>query len=64
MFNRGNGRLYLGQLVSSRESTNAWINSQGVFVNDTDGKNIYNIVQDNINPNTGTETNATIGPVQ
>lgn len=64
MFNRGNGRLYLGQLVSSRETTNAWINSQGVFVNDTDGKNIYNVVQDNINQNTGTETNSTIGTAQ
>lgn len=64
MFNRGNGRLYLGQLVSSKETTNAWINTQGNFVNDTDGKNIYNIVQEDINPNTGVETNSNIGPVQ
>jgi hypothetical protein len=53
MFNRGNGRLYLGQLVSSKESTNAWVNTQGVFPNDTDGKNIYDIVNDNIDPLTG-----------
>jgi hypothetical protein len=33
MFNRGNGRLYLGQLVNSGESTQAFINTQGVFVN-------------------------------
>lgn len=34
MFNRGNGRLYLGQLVSSGESTKAYINSKGVFLNE------------------------------
>lgn len=33
MFNRGNGRLYLGQLTSSGESTQAWINTSGVQVN-------------------------------
>jgi hypothetical protein len=33
MFNRGNGRLYLGQLVSSGESTNAYITTGGVKVN-------------------------------
>jgi hypothetical protein len=58
MFNRGNGRLYLGQLVSSKETTNAFVNTQGNFVNNTAGQNIYNIVEENINPLTGTETNA------
>lgn len=58
MFNRGNGRLYLGQLVSSKETTNAFVNTQGNFVNNTEGKNIYNIVNENIDPLTGTETNA------
>jgi len=33
MFNRGNGRLYLGQLVEAEESTNAWINTSGIQVN-------------------------------
>jgi hypothetical protein len=58
MFNRGNGRLYLGQLIASRESTNAWVNTQGNFPNDVDGKNIYTIVNENIDPLTGKETNA------
>ena len=58
MFNRGNGRLYLGQLVSSKETTNAFVNTQGNFVNNTAGQNIYNIVEENTNPLTGTETNA------
>ena len=58
MFNRGNGRLYLGQLVASRESTNAWVNTQGNFPNDTENKNIYTIVNENIDPLTGKETNA------
>jgi hypothetical protein len=34
MFNRGNGRLYLGQLVSSGESTSAYITTSGVKVNE------------------------------
>jgi hypothetical protein len=33
IFNRGNGRLYLGQLVEAGESTNAWINTSGIQVN-------------------------------
>jgi hypothetical protein len=33
MFNRGNGRLYLGQLVSSGESTNAFKTTSGVYPN-------------------------------
>ena len=33
MFNRGNGRLYLGQLVSSGESTNAFTTTEGVKPN-------------------------------
>ena len=33
MFNRGNGRLYLGQLVSSGESTNAYTTTEGVKPN-------------------------------
>lgn len=34
MFNRGNGRLYLGQLVESTESTDAFITSSGLKPND------------------------------
>jgi hypothetical protein len=34
MFNRGNGRLYLGQLVTSGESTKAFTNTRGVRVNE------------------------------
>lgn len=34
MFNRGNGRLYLGQLVSSGESTNAFVTTEGVKPNE------------------------------
>ncbi len=37
MFNRGNGRMYLGQLVESGETTNAYINSSGLLVNDFTG---------------------------
>ena len=63
MFNRGNGRLYLGQLISSRESTNAWVNTQGNFPNDTNGSNIYDVARRNVNTRTGTEGNPT-GPGQ
>jgi hypothetical protein len=62
MFNRGNGRLYLGQLVSSRESTKAWVTTQGTFPNDTDGKDIYSIVNENIDPLTGKEKIGLTGP--
>jgi hypothetical protein len=55
MFNRGNGRLYLGQLISSKESTKAFVNTRGVFPNDTEDKTIYDVVNDNINLNDGTE---------
>jgi hypothetical protein len=58
MLNRGNGRLYLGQLVASKESTKAWVNTKGEFPNETDGKDIYKIVQENVDPLTGIETNA------
>ena len=47
-FNRGKGRLYLGQLVQSGESTKAWINTQGRFPNDTEGKDINDITEENI----------------
>jgi hypothetical protein len=50
MFNRGNGRLYLGQLVASHESTKAWATTQGINPNDTEGKNIYDVTRDNIDP--------------
>jgi hypothetical protein len=39
MFNRGNGRLYLGQLVSSGESSKAYINSRGVVINEIESIN-------------------------
>jgi hypothetical protein len=58
MFNRGNGRLYLGQLIQSKESTQAWVNTRGEFPNQTDGNNIYDIVNKNIDPLTGLEFNA------
>jgi hypothetical protein len=61
MFNRGNGRLYLGQLQSSEESTNAWVNTKGEFVNNTAGKDIYDVTRQNIDPLTGVETNSQIG---
>ena len=48
MFNRGNGRLYLGQLTSSNESTRAWTTTQGINPNDTRGKNIYDITNENV----------------
>lgn len=34
MFNRGNGRLYLGQLVESTQESNAYVNTSGLYVND------------------------------
>lgn len=48
MFNRGNGRLYLGELVHSTESVQAWINQKGLKVNDL--KN-YSDIQDAIYQN-------------
>lgn len=49
MFNRGNGRLYLGQLVESGESTNAWINTSGVQVNNIpDNQGILSTIQQNL----------------
>jgi hypothetical protein len=33
MFNRGNGRLYLGQLVESTQGSNDFINTSGLKVN-------------------------------
>ena len=48
MFNRGNGRLYLGQLVTSGESTNAYTNQSGVSVNDN--ISLLDTVTQGINP--------------
>ena len=53
MFNRGNGRLYLGELVHSQETVNAWINQKGLKVNDF--KN-YNDIQDAIYQNSVKDT--------
>lgn len=50
MFNRGNGRLYLGQLAESGESTQAWINQNGVRVNEGNNVDLANTVQTNIAP--------------
>ena len=52
MFNRGNGRLYLGELVHSTESVQAWINQKGLTVNDL--KN-YDNIQDAIYKNSVTD---------
>lgn len=60
-FNRGKGRLYLGQLVASGESTKAWVTTQGRFPNDTEGKDIYDITNENISPITTALVGATGG---
>jgi hypothetical protein len=52
MFNRGNGRLYLGELVHSTESVQAWINQKGFNVNDLKG---YKDIQDAIYKNSVTD---------
>jgi hypothetical protein len=57
MFNRGNGRLYLGQLTSSGESTQAWINTSGVQVNRL--SSLDQVVTQGSSTLTGTETNRT-----
>ena len=51
MFNRGSGRLYLGQLATSGESTNAIVNQNGVFTNQS--TNIDETVRDGISTKTG-----------
>jgi hypothetical protein len=45
IFNRGNGRLYLGQLTESSETVNAWRTSSGYAPNDfpEDGTDIYKV---------------------
>jgi hypothetical protein len=43
MFNRGNGRLYLGQLTTSGESTNAFVNQSGDQVNNPANIGINNV---------------------
>ena len=53
MFNRGNGRLYLGQLVSSGETTKGYINARGVYVNEI--KNLDGAITQGISTTTGTE---------
>jgi hypothetical protein len=53
MFNRGNGRLYLGQLVSSGESSKAYINSKGVIINEI--KSIDEAITQGSSTRTGTE---------
>jgi len=51
MFNRGSGRLYLGQLATSGESTNAIVNSDGVFTNQS--TSINQTVTEGISTKTG-----------
>jgi len=51
MFNRGSGRLYLGQLATSGESTNAIVNANGVFTNQS--KNINETITKSISTKTG-----------
>ena len=53
MLNRGNGRLYLGQLVTSGESTKAYVNSRGVLVNEI--KDINGVVTQGSSTRTGLE---------
>jgi hypothetical protein len=57
MFNRGNGRLYLGQLVSSGETTKGYINTRGVYVNEI--KNLDGAITQGISTNTGTTNTGT-----
>lgn len=54
MLNRGNGRLYLGQLVTSGESTKAYINSRGILVNE-EIKDVNGIVIGGSSTRTGLE---------
>jgi hypothetical protein len=51
MFNRGSGRLYLGQLATSGESTNAIVNSNGVLTNQS--TSINQTITESISTNTG-----------
>ena len=53
MFNRGSGRLYLGQLATSGESTNAIVNSNGVLTNQS--TNINQTITEAISTKTGVE---------
>jgi len=53
MFNRGSGRLYLGQLATSGESTNAIVNANGVFTNQS--TSINETITKGISTTTGTE---------
>ena len=53
MFNRGSGRLYLGQLATSGESTNAIVNQNGVLTNQL--TNIDETIIKGISTKTGTE---------
>jgi hypothetical protein len=53
MFNRGSGRLYLGQLVTSGESTKSFINTRGIFVNEM--KDIDQTVIQGSSTTTGSE---------
>jgi hypothetical protein len=55
MFNRGNGRLYLGQLTASSETTTAWINSSGYQVNEFNENGITSIEQ--VTANTAAQGN-------
>jgi len=53
MFNRGSGRLYLGQLISSGETTKGYINTRGVYVNEL--KNIDDTIIQGSSTLTGLE---------
>ena len=53
MFNRGSGRLYLGQLVTSGESTKAFINTRGVYTNEI--KDIDQTITQGVSTTTGLE---------
>lgn len=53
MFNRGSGRLYLGQLATSGESTNAIVNANGVLTNQS--TSINQTVTEGISTKTGVE---------
>jgi hypothetical protein len=55
MFNRGNGRLYLGQLVESTQGASDYVNTSGLTVNNVTLD--QNILQGAPNNNTGNSIN-------
>ena len=61
MFNRGNGRLYLGQLVESTQGPRDYINTSGLNINDPNLKLDEIQIQSAPNNDTGNTTTKTGG---